>query len=50
MDSLFLLVRSAEKPFADGGANVGVLSYEMTMLVRRMGKYLTVPPRPSSVP
>lgn len=55
MDSLFLLITAAgEGTFlavtAAAQANVGVVSYEMTMLVRRMGKYLTVPPRPSSVP
>jgi predicted regulator of Ras-like GTPase activity (Roadblock/LC7/MglB family) len=26
-------------------ANIGVMAYEMAMLVRRMGKYLTAPPR-----
>ena len=26
-------------------ANVGVMAYEMAMLVRRMGKYLTAPAR-----
>ena len=26
-------------------ANVGVMAYEMAMLVRRMGKHLTAPPR-----
>jgi hypothetical protein len=26
-------------------ANIGVMAYEMAMLVRRMGKHLTAPPR-----
>jgi uncharacterized protein len=50
MDSLFLLVTEAgEGTFlavtTAAQANVGVVSYEMAMLVRRMGKYLTARPR-----
>ena len=26
-------------------ADIGLIAYEMAMLVRRMGKYLTAPPR-----
>lgn len=50
MESAFLVVMAA----GDGAclavvsspdANVGVMGYEMAMLVRRMGKYLTAKPR-----
>src|SRR5579859_5164614 len=55
MDALFLLVTEAgEGTFlavtATAEANVGVVAYEMAILVRRMGKYLTARPRPSSGP
>jgi predicted regulator of Ras-like GTPase activity (Roadblock/LC7/MglB family) len=55
MDSMFLFVTAAGEGTclavtATAEANVGVVAYEMAMLVRRMGKYLVAGPRPSSVP
>ena len=53
MESAFLFVMAAGQGtclavVSSSDANVGVMAYEMAMLVRRMGKYLTAPPRFSS--
>jgi predicted regulator of Ras-like GTPase activity (Roadblock/LC7/MglB family) len=50
MESAFLFVMAAGQGtclavVSSADANVGVMAYEMAMLVRRMGKYLTAPPR-----
>jgi predicted regulator of Ras-like GTPase activity (Roadblock/LC7/MglB family) len=50
MDSAFLFVMAAGAGaclavLSSAEANIGVMAYEMAMLVRRMGKHLTVPPR-----
>jgi predicted regulator of Ras-like GTPase activity (Roadblock/LC7/MglB family) len=50
MDSAFLFVMAAGHGtclavLATQGANLGVMAYEMTMLVRRMGAHLTAAPR-----
>ena len=51
MDSAFLFVMAAGQAclavVSSADANVGVMAYEMAMLVRRMGKYLTAPRRGS---
>jgi uncharacterized protein len=51
MDSMFLFVTAAGDGTsiavtATGDADVGIVTYEMAMLVRRMGKYLAARPRP----
>jgi len=51
MDSMFLFVTAAGEGTslavtAMGDANVGLVAYEMAMLVRRMGRYLAARPRP----
>ncbi|HUY49973.1 MAG TPA: roadblock/LC7 domain-containing protein [Streptosporangiaceae bacterium] len=50
MESAFLFVMAAGKGtclavLSSADANVGVMAYEMAMLVRRMGKHLTAPAR-----
>src|SRR5580692_2021112 len=50
MESAFLFVIAAGQGtclavVSSAEANVGVMAYEMAMLVRRMGKHLTAPPR-----
>lgn len=50
LESMFLFVMAAGAGtclavLAAAEANAAVVAYEMTMLVRRMGKYLTAPPR-----
>ncbi|HEX9033767.1 MAG TPA: roadblock/LC7 domain-containing protein [Streptosporangiaceae bacterium] len=50
MEEAFLFVMAAGEgtglaAVTSADANVGVVAYEMAMLVRRMGKYLTAPPR-----
>jgi predicted regulator of Ras-like GTPase activity (Roadblock/LC7/MglB family) len=50
MEAAFLFVMTAGEGtclalLADADANVGVMAYEMAMLVRRMGKHLTASPR-----
>lgn len=50
MDSAFLFVMAAGQGtclavLASGEANLGVMAYEMAMLVRRMGVHLTAGPR-----
>ena len=50
MESAFLFVMAAGQGtclavVSSADANVGVMAYEMAMLVRRMGRYLTAPPR-----
>jgi len=52
MDSAFMFVMAAGQGtclavLASADANLGVMAYEMAMLVRRMGIYLTAPPRPA---
>lgn len=53
MDSAFMFVMAAGQGtclavLASAEANLGVMAYEMAMLVRRMGKYLTAAPRPAA--
>jgi len=50
MDSAFMFVMAAGEGtclavLASAEANLGVMAYEMAMLVRRMGVYLTATPR-----
>jgi predicted regulator of Ras-like GTPase activity (Roadblock/LC7/MglB family) len=50
LDTAFLFVVAAGRGtclavLASADANLGVMAYEMTMLVRRMGIYLTAAPR-----
>jgi predicted regulator of Ras-like GTPase activity (Roadblock/LC7/MglB family) len=50
MESAFLFITAAGQGtclavVSSAEANVGVMAYEMAMLVRRMGKHLTAPPR-----
>jgi uncharacterized protein len=50
METAFLFVMAAGQGtclavLASADANVGVMAYEMAMLVRRMGKHLTAAPR-----
>jgi predicted regulator of Ras-like GTPase activity (Roadblock/LC7/MglB family) len=52
MDSAFLFVMAAGQGtclavLASAEANLGVMAYEMAMLVRRMGVHLTAGPRPA---
>jgi predicted regulator of Ras-like GTPase activity (Roadblock/LC7/MglB family) len=52
MDSAFMFVMAAGQGtcltvLASIDANLGVMAYEMAMLVRRMGTYLTAAPRPA---
>jgi predicted regulator of Ras-like GTPase activity (Roadblock/LC7/MglB family) len=52
MDSAFMFVMAAGQGtclavVASADANLGVMAYEMAMLVRRMGTYLTAAPRPA---
>jgi predicted regulator of Ras-like GTPase activity (Roadblock/LC7/MglB family) len=53
MDSAFLFVMAAGQGtclavLASSEANLGVMAYEMAMLVRRMGSHLTAAPRPAA--
>jgi predicted regulator of Ras-like GTPase activity (Roadblock/LC7/MglB family) len=53
MDSAFMFVVEAGQGtclavLASADANLGVMAYEMAMLVRRMGIYLTAAPRPAA--
>jgi predicted regulator of Ras-like GTPase activity (Roadblock/LC7/MglB family) len=53
MDSAFMFVMAAGQGtclavLASAEANLGVMAYEMAMLVRRMGRYLTAAPRPAA--
>jgi predicted regulator of Ras-like GTPase activity (Roadblock/LC7/MglB family) len=53
MDSAFMFVMAAGQGtclavLASAEANVGVMAYEMAMLVRRMGVHLTAAPRPAT--
>jgi predicted regulator of Ras-like GTPase activity (Roadblock/LC7/MglB family) len=53
LDSAFLFVMAAGEGtclavVSSQDANVGVIAYEMAMMVRRMGKYLLAPPRLSA--
>jgi predicted regulator of Ras-like GTPase activity (Roadblock/LC7/MglB family) len=55
LDSAFLFVMAAGHGtclavVATEGANLGVMAYEMTMLVRRMGTHLTASPRAAEYP
>ena len=50
MESAFLFVMAAGQGtclavLASADANVGLIAYEMAMLIRRMGKYLAAEPR-----
>ena len=52
MDAAFLFVIAAGQGtclavLSSADASVAVVAYEMAMLVRRMGKYLTAAPRPA---
>ena len=53
MDSAFMFVMAAGEGtclavLASAEANLGVMAYEMAMLARRMGVYLTATPRPAA--
>lgn len=53
LDTAFLFVMAAGEGtclavVSSADANVGVIAYEMAMLVRRMGKYLALRPRVSA--
>jgi len=53
MDSAFMFVMTAGEGtclavLATAEANLGVMAYEMAMLVRRMGTFLTAAPRPDA--
>jgi predicted regulator of Ras-like GTPase activity (Roadblock/LC7/MglB family) len=53
MDTAFMFVMSAGHGtclavLASAEANLGVMAYEMAMLVRRMGMHLTAAPRPAT--
>jgi predicted regulator of Ras-like GTPase activity (Roadblock/LC7/MglB family) len=53
MDSAFMFVMAAGQGtclavLASAEANLGVMAYEMAMLVRRMGIHLTAAPRPAT--
>lgn len=55
MESAFMFVMAAGRGtclavLASSGANLGVMAYEMTMLVRRMGGHLTAAPRSPQQP
>jgi predicted regulator of Ras-like GTPase activity (Roadblock/LC7/MglB family) len=55
MESAFLFVMAAGQGtclavLASAGANLGVMAYEMSMLVRRMGAHLTAAPRSPGQP
>lgn len=55
MESAFMFVMAAGRGtclavLASSGANLGVMAYEMTMLVRRMGGHLTAAPRSPQLP
>ncbi|MBV9379288.1 MAG: roadblock/LC7 domain-containing protein [Streptosporangiaceae bacterium] len=55
MESAFLFVMAAGRGtclavLASEDANLGVMAYEMAMLVRRMGTHLTAPPRRDQEP
>jgi predicted regulator of Ras-like GTPase activity (Roadblock/LC7/MglB family) len=55
MDSAFMFVMAAGEGtcltvLASADANLGVMAYEMAMLVRRMGVHLTAAPRPAPEP
>jgi predicted regulator of Ras-like GTPase activity (Roadblock/LC7/MglB family) len=50
MESAFLFIMAAGEGtclavLSSGSASVGLVAYEMAMLIRRMGKYLGAPPR-----
>jgi predicted regulator of Ras-like GTPase activity (Roadblock/LC7/MglB family) len=50
MESAFLFVTAAGQGsclavVSSADANIGVMAYEMAMLVRRMGRHLSAPPR-----
>jgi uncharacterized protein len=53
MDSAFMFVMAAGQGtclavLASADANLGVMAYEMAMLVRRMGMHLAAAPRPAA--
>ena len=55
MESAFMFVMAAGRGtclavLAQAGANLGVMAYEMGMLVRRMGTHLTAAPRAPEQP
>jgi len=55
METAFLFVMAAGRGtclavLAQAGANLGVMAYEMGMLVRRMGTHLTAEPRSPEYP
>lgn len=54
MDTAFLFVTSAGKDaclavLAESDSDIGVIAYEMAMLVTRVGQYLSAPSRPVAV-
>ena len=55
IESAFMFVMAAGRGtcpavLAQAGANLGVMAYEMAMLVGRMGTHLTAAPRPPEHP
>jgi predicted regulator of Ras-like GTPase activity (Roadblock/LC7/MglB family) len=53
MESAFMFVMAAGQGtclavIASADVNLSVIAYEMAMLARRMGAYLTAPPRPAA--
>jgi len=55
MDSAFLFVTAAGQGaclavIADAGSDIGLIAYEMAMLVKRVGLALSTPSRPAAAP
>jgi predicted regulator of Ras-like GTPase activity (Roadblock/LC7/MglB family) len=55
MDSAFLFVTAAGQGaclavLADSASDIGLIAYEMAMLVKRVGQTLSSPSRPAAVP
>jgi len=55
MDTAFLFVTAAGQGaclavLADAGSDIGLIAYEMAMLVKRVGQTLSTPSRPAAAP
>jgi predicted regulator of Ras-like GTPase activity (Roadblock/LC7/MglB family) len=55
MESAFLFVTAAGQGaclavLADGSSDIGLIAYEMAMLVKRVGQTLSTPSRPAAAP
>ena len=48
MESQFLFVTACLAVLASSAADVGLVAYEMAILVKRVGEHLSVSPRPTS--